>query len=271
MDDLFKEVLGIEINIQQIIQLGALILARLTPAIFQTPFMGGEVVQTETKMGISFILLIYFYPAVTANLPYPLPAETSTYVMLLVKEFFIGFVMGFLASLPFNYISSAGNQIDTARGASQGQIQNPGLSEDVTLMSNHLYWMMVFLFLAANGHHIYLQGVARSFSIIPLTAMPAFELGFTPFVQDIVRLTAEMFVLTVQLAAPVMIVCLITDVVFGLFNKIAAQMQVGEMSQVIKLLVGLWVFLLSLPVVVRQMYRLLDEMLGYSLDLLQKM
>ena len=217
------------------------------------------------------ILVVFFYPLVIPALPQPLPAEVSTYVMLLVKEFFVGFVMGFLASLPFHYISAAGNQMDAARGASQGQIQNPGTSEEVTLMANHMYWLMIFLFLAADGHHIYIRGLARSFSIIPMTSMPAFELGFTPFISELIRLTANIFVLTVQLSAPVLIVCLVTDVVFGLFNRIAAQMQVGELSQTLKLLVGLWVFFLSLPVLVRQMYKLMDSMLVYSIDMLTKM
>jgi flagellar biosynthesis protein FliR len=179
--------------------------------------------------------------------------------------------MGFLASLPFHYVSAAGNQMDAARGASQGQIQNPGTSEEVTLMANHMYWLMIFLFLAADGHHIYIRGLARSFSIIPMTSMPAFELGFTPFISGLIRLTANIFILTVQLSAPVLIVCLVTDVVFGLFNRIAAQMQVGELSQTLKLLLGLWVFFLSLPVLVRQMYKLMDSMLVYSIDMLTKM
>lgn len=152
----------------------------------------------------------------------------------------------------------------------QGQIQNPGLSEDVTITANYLYWMMVFLF-AADGHHIYIKGLARSFSIIPLTGMPQFEPGFSPFLDQLVRLTGDLFFITMQLAAPVLIVCFVIDVVWGLFNRIAAQMNVGELSQSVKLLAGLWVLFLCLPILVRQMYKLLDEMLGYSVGLLAKM
>jgi type III secretory pathway component EscT len=271
VDEFFRKELGIDLNFGQMIQFYALLLARITPAIFQTPFLGGEIVQGEMKVGISMILVVFFYPAVVPAVPQPLPAEVPAYVMLLIKEFFVGFVMGFLAALPFNHVNSAGNQMDNARGASQGQIQNPGVSEEVTLMANFMYWLMVFLFLAADGHHMYIRGLGRSFSVIPLTSMPAFELGFTPFVSDLVRLTAEMFVLCVQLSAPVIIVCLVTDVVFGLFNRIAAQMQVGELSQTVKLLVGLWVFFVSLPVLVRQMYKLLDNMLVYSVEMLTKL
>jgi flagellar biosynthesis protein FliR len=271
LDQLFNKVLGFEVNFQQLIQFYALLLARITPAIFQTPFMGGELIQGELKVGISLILVLFFYPSVVPYVSQPLPAEVPAYVMLLVKEFFVGFVMGYLSALPFNYVSAAGNQMDASRGASQGQIQNPGLSAEVTLMASHTYWVTVFLFLAADGHHTYIRGLARSFSIIPLTSMPAFEPGFTPFVSELVRLTADIFILTVQLSAPVLIVCLVTDVVFGLFNRIASQMQVGEMSQTIKLLVGLWVFFLSLPVLIREMYKLLENMLVYSIGMLAKM
>jgi flagellar biosynthesis protein FliR len=271
VDEYFNKVLGVDVNFQQMIQFYALLLARITPAIFQTPFMGGELVQSEMKVGVSMILILFFYPLVVPNVQHPMPTEVSTYVMLLIKEFFVGFMMGYLASLPFHYVASAGNQMDAARGASQGQIQNPGISEEVTYLSNHNYWMMVLLFLAAGGHRLYIEGMARSFSVIPITAMPEFGVGFTPFIEGLVRLTADVFLLTIQLSAPVLIVCFVIDVVFGLFNRIAAQMNVGEMSQVLKLLVGLWVFFLSLPVLIRQMYRLLDEMLVYSIEMLGKM
>jgi type III secretory pathway component EscT len=271
LDDIFKEVLGVELNFQQLIQSAALLLARISPTIFQTPFFGGEITQNETKIGTSMILVVFFYPLVVPNTAQPLPTDLSIFILLLIKEFFVGFTMGFLASMPFYYVMAAGDQMDNARGASQGQIQNPGISAEVTLIANLKFWMMIFLFFGAGGHLIYIKGLAHSFTIIPITVMPDFGIGFTPFIEQIVRLTADLFVLCVQLSAPVIIVCFVTDVVFGLFNRIASQMNVGELSQTVKLLLGLWVFFLSLPVLVRQMYRLLDEMLVYSFEILTKM
>ena len=42
MDQYFNKLFGVDINLQQVIQLFALLLARITPAIFQTPFLGGS-------------------------------------------------------------------------------------------------------------------------------------------------------------------------------------------------------------------------------------
>lgn len=260
MDDLFKEFLGVDINFTHVIQGYALLLARITPAIFQTPFMGGNIIQGSTKIGISMVLVLFFYPVIIPNMP-PLPESYATFILLLVKEFFVGFILGFLSMLPFQYVTSAGSNMDMARGASMGMMQNPGVSEQVTFLANLMYWFLVFLLLSTGGHHLYIEGLVHSFSTIPPTVLPSFGVGMTPFVETIIRLTADCFIVMVQLGAPVLIVMLLIDVIFGLFNRIAQQMQVGEMSMTLKLLLGLWVFFLSIPVMVRVLFRLLAEML----------
>ncbi len=268
MDELFNKILGVDVNLQETIQLYALLLARITPTLFQTPFLGGNLVQGTAKIGISMVLVFFFYPLVYSTVDPPLPPEFGLYILLLLKEFFIGFVLGFLASLPFYYVTAAGNNMDMARGASMGMMQNPGVSEQVTFLSNFMYWFMIFLFLASGGHRVYIRGLAQTFIIVPPTGWLEFGVGFTPFVERVVRLTADTFVVMLQLGAPVLIVMFVTDVVFGLFNRIASQMQVGEMSMILKLLLGLWIFFLSIPVLVRVMYQLLDGMLDNIVGIL---
>lgn len=75
MDEFFNKLLGVDVDFSEMIQFYALLLARIAPAIFQTPFLGGEVVQNEVKVGISMILIVFFTRS--SFLPCPTPCRRT--------------------------------------------------------------------------------------------------------------------------------------------------------------------------------------------------
>jgi flagellar biosynthetic protein FliR len=61
------------------------------------------------------------------------------------------------------------------------------------------------------------------------------------------RVTGGVLSIGVQLAAPAMIALLLTDLFFGIVNRVAPQINVFFLSLPVKMAVGLFVVLLSLP------------------------
>ncbi|HVF55381.1 MAG TPA: flagellar biosynthetic protein FliR [Pyrinomonadaceae bacterium] len=72
-------------------------------------------------------------------------------------------------------------------------------------------------------------------------------LWWTPAAQFIANVTGGVIAIGVQLAAPVMIALLLTDLFFGIVNRVAPQINVFFLSLPVKMAVGLAVVLIALP------------------------
>ena len=99
------------------------------------------------------------------------------------------------------------------------------------------------LFIAIGGDAWMLRGMARTFTLVPLTKAPqlgslahAAELSFT-----------SIFTSALEVAAPVMLTLLITDVAFGMVSRVVPQMNVFSVAFPLKVGVSLLVVAATLP------------------------
>ena len=75
----------------------------------------------------------------------------------MLKEVFVGFVIGFLNSHIFLAMDMAGRIIDTARGVSMSEVQVPHSKQRATITGNLYYQLFLVIFLLAGAHHIFLR------------------------------------------------------------------------------------------------------------------
>src|SRR3954466_12701431 len=80
----------------------ALILGRTMPMIFLTPFLGGKLVPPEVKMGLGLLLTIIVWPLAREAVVGEVPIEPLPFLMLMMKEAFVGFAIGFVNSHIFS-------------------------------------------------------------------------------------------------------------------------------------------------------------------------
>ena len=66
-------------------------------------------------------------------------------------------------------------------------------------------------------------------------------------------MTAAVFTIGLQLAAPALIALLLTDLFFGIINRVAPQVNVFFLSMPVKMLVGILVVLIALPIIAPRM------------------
>jgi flagellar biosynthetic protein FliR len=107
--------------------------------------------------------------------------------------------------------------------------------------------LAIVIFLAIGAHHFFIGALLRSFELIPATGFPHLEAGWTPAAEFITRLAGGVISVGVQLAAPAMVALLMTDLLFGLVNRVAPQINVFFLSLPVKMAVGLVVVLAALP------------------------
>jgi len=233
----------------QVLMTIALVFGRTVPVIVLTPFLGGRTVPTEVKMGLSIGVTILVFPLVKDSLTEPVPVAVIPFLALFLKEVFIGFVLGFINSHLFWAVEMTGRIIDTVRGSSMAEVLVPGSGTRATPFGNMFYNLLVVLFFAG-GHRIFIEAYFFSFKKIPLTQMV--DGGSGPLVEHILTITNEMFFIAVILAAPVIAATFITDVVFGILNRVAQQLNAYFMSMPVKAMAGIIMVLIALyPFVAR--------------------
>ncbi|MEM9419478.1 MAG: flagellar biosynthetic protein FliR, partial [Planctomycetota bacterium] len=172
------------------------------------------------------------------------------YILLLVKEAAIGLCLAFVITLMFDTLDAFGGMVDLARGATLGNVFNPLTQAQSPVSSVFFVQLGVVLFLTVGGLQAVLDGLGHSFTAAPLYAVAPPEL-FGPTsgtVGTTIGLVSQLMVVALRLAAPVIVVLLLIDVVLGLINKVAPQIQVFFIGLSIKATVGVAVLLVGMAV-----------------------
>ena len=248
---------GIRPGLTQALTLGALVIARLGPMVQMVPFLGGQKIPQQVKMGITLALAVIVVPAIwSPDVVATLPTHALPVAALIVKELAIGITLGFIASLTFESARMAGQLVDTARGQTQVTAFVPQLAARASASGDILYQFTVVIFIAVGGHRLMLATLVESFASVPAHQFPA--LGDTTYELAIyiARLSADAITLGVLLALPVIAAILLADLTLALMNKAAPQMNVFFLGMPAKALLGLAVLLLSLDIIVG---RLIDD------------
>ncbi|HEX7314726.1 MAG TPA: flagellar biosynthetic protein FliR [Pyrinomonadaceae bacterium] len=235
---------------QAFLVLVGLAFARMLSFLVVVPFFGGAAVPARVKVATATAFVVILYPALAAGLPKdggPLPFGPLGFVALLAKEAFVGFTLGFVASLVFESIQVAGRVIDFQRGSTIAEMFAPQLQSRVSELGQFKLQLSIVLFLAIGAHHFFISSLLRSFEVVPALGFPRLAGGWTPLAESITTLTGGVLAVGVQLAAPAMIALLLADLFFGIINRVAPQINVFFLSLPVKMALGLFVVLLTLP------------------------
>lgn len=222
--------------------------ARILSFLIVVPFFGGAAVPARVKVATATAFVIILYPSLAATLPQDgtLPFGPIGFIALLAKEAFVGFTLGFVASLVFEAIQVAGRIIDFQRGSTLAEVFAPQLQTRVSEMGQFKLQFAIVIFLSIGAHHYFISSLLRSFEVIPALNFPKLTPGWSPAAESIAMMTGGVIAVGVQLAAPVMIALLLTDVFFGIINRVAPQINVFFLSMPVKMAMGLFVVFLTL-------------------------
>lgn len=250
-----KAQLGFKTEFTVVLLTMALLLSRILPVIVLTPFLGGESVPTEVRLGIAFLLGLVLFPGVIGQMG-NLPLTALPFLALLLKEVFIGLSMAFVVNIIFDAASVGGQLMDNMSGTNQAQLMVPQIQQSVSLFAVLKVQLVTTLFLSVNGHHFVINAFADSLSSIPLDGFPRFSSGMWPFFDTIIRVFGDMMRIALAISAPVLLATFLTDLALGMINRVAPQMQVFFVAMQIKPMVTVMVVFTSIHVIIN---RLLGE------------
>lgn len=213
-------------------------LARVVPAVWLAPLLGGRLAPATVKMGVSVALALAAAPWLATPARALAAAAPLLLLAVLLKEAMVGAAAGFVMGLVFQAAEATGRLMDIARGAGLAEVLVPQLGERSSPLGDLSFQLALVLFLALGGHRLYLAALAASYQVLPLAHFPP-ATGLSGLAALCLRLTADLLLLAVSLAAPVLVAGLLADLVLGAINRFLPQAPVFFVGMPLKAAAGL--------------------------------
>lgn len=220
-----------------------LVFVRATAFIFSGPLFSFVGVPQLFKVGLPMALAVVLFPTVAAN-PETLPGYAWGFGLAVVSEIAVGLLFGVAATMILNSFRMAGQMIDLQIGYAMSSLVDPTSGMQNTLLARYVYLLAFIAFMALDGHHTLIMGLAKSYQLVPLNAA-VFHHGSVPLV--LTDIFAGAFTTALQIAAPVLAVLLISDLALGFLSRTTPQINVFLTGFLVKIMVGLLVLSFLIP------------------------
>jgi flagellar biosynthetic protein FliR len=207
--------------------------------IIHVPVLAGPLVPNPIKIGLGVLLSMVLVPWKT--LPPDAPSmATFTFGFAVGRELLIGTLAGYASVLTFGMLHITGELMGMGTGFTAGRLFNPALESSGSALDQVFVFAATLLFFLLDGHHSFLLGLYRTFDILPLNSpLPDFSLDV------LLHMTAELIMIGVQLALPILGALLLVDLALGLLNRVAPQVQVFFLGVPVKISLGLLLLALN--------------------------
>jgi flagellar biosynthetic protein FliR len=187
------------------------------------PPFNSPLIPAPVKALLSVGLALPLAPYLKGGVP---PLETADIIASALLQVFVGAALGFITLLLFSAIQAAGDLLDVFGGFTLAMAYDPLSMAQSSIFGRFYNLVAVTLLFASDGHQLILRGFLQTFRTLPLNA--SFSMGTLN--QLLVTGVAEMFVSALQIAGPLIAVLFLTDVAFGLLNRVAPALNAFQLG-----------------------------------------
>jgi flagellar biosynthetic protein FliR len=230
------------------ILLFSLVLIRMSSFVVSWPVFGVETVTPHVKVLFATVLTMVIFPTLHWA-PFQTDGVQANLILLVAREVFIGLSMGYLARFFFFAFRISGEMISQAMGLSAASIFNPSMGGQTSAVEQFYTAFATLFYLAVNGHHYLITGLVRSYQWAPAAVLSLNVSQFT----GVIQMSQEIIELGLRFSAPVVISILVINLVLGVIGKTVPQLNVLVTSFPINILVGLFLLIITMPMLLDQM------------------
>lgn len=224
--------------------IAGLVFARLGAIVMLLPGIGETFIPPRIRLSFALALALMMFPLVARSAPV-LPADTGGMVGALLKELFVGLLIGGILRMFMGSLAAAGEIVSLQTTLSFAQTANPMQAQPSATLSTFLGLIGIVLIFTTDLHHLFVAAIVRSYELFPFRrAVPVADAG-----QLAIQTVGRSFGLGLQLAAPVVVFSLVFNIATGLVGRVMPQFQVFFVATPLNVLLGLSVFALSLGVI----------------------
>lgn len=229
---------------------------RIGAAMMLLPGIGGHMVSMRIRLWLAVCISVLMLPVVASAIP-AMPKAMGSTLLLVFGEIVVGIFIGTVVVFIMSVLSLAGSMIGYQTGLTNAFSFDPIAQQQSQLLTGFLSNIGLLAIFATDLHHLMFQAIAESYDLF----RPGQPLPWGDFTETLSHLVTETFRLGLQFSAPLVAAGLIFMMGLGLLSKLVPQLQIFFISQPIQILVGVWIFMASLPMITSLFLRFFEDSL----------
>ena len=182
-------------------------------------------------------------------------------VILALREFVVGALLGLLACLPLTALHIAGDQTGTVMGLAMASVMDPFSQAQVSVIGQLQIFLGFWFYFYWNGHLLIIQSVIESLKLIPPAGWPSF---FASSDMSLGLWLQEAFELALRMIIPFYCSILLADIGLGFLARTVPQMNIFVLGLPLKIGLGIFVLLMLLPLIVDVLYENMERYIAFA-------
>lgn len=224
--------------------IGTLLFIRIMGFVAASPFFRSRSIPNQVKLFLGVLLAFSITTAFWTEQP-QIEFHLWYMILLVMKEFFLGVAIGWVANTVFWGARTAGAFVDFDLGFHTAMLFNVD-ADTPTIVGEFKEMIVIMLFLFLNGHHFLIEGVYASVRAVPITTFAITESTIT----IMIKVATTVLVVGIKMAAPVIVAIFLTNLALALLARVAPQTNIFILSFQLKIAVGLLVLFASSALIV---------------------
>lgn len=238
--------------------------ARVAGFIGAIPVYFSNQTPARIKVSLVFAISLLLFPILSLDLP-TVSFSPVSFLLLTINETILGMLLGLMSRLVFTAVEFGGTVIGYQMGFAAANVFDPQHQSQISLISQFQNVFAILIFLALDGHHLFIKIAARSYQLLPPGDLNLSGEAI-PFLME---LTSRMFELGLQFSAPVLAVLLLSGLILGILARVFPQLNVFLLSFPLNIGIAFIVIALTLDMVSSLLSREFDALGERILTMLQ--
>jgi len=231
------------------------VLSRVAGFVAAIPVFSSAQTPATIKTSMAVVISILLFPIMGPSVGEVSLAPIS-FALLIVAEVLLGLIIGLVARLIFTAVEFGATVIGFQMGFAAANVFDPQNQRQVALISQFQNVFAILIFLAINGHYVFLQTAVLSYDLLP----PGHFNISGDAIPYLMELSSHMFALGVQFCAPVLVVLLLSGLILGSLARVFPQLNVFLISFPINIGTAFIVIALTLPLIATLVSREFDSL-----------
>ena len=237
-----------------------LVLARVGGLFVFAPFFSARMIPVPVRLSCAAGLALTIAPIATAG--QTITSDGLVVAGLILKEMAVGLAFSFALGALVAAVQAGAGLLDALIGFSLAAIIDPITNLQNAILGQFYSMFTVMILVMTGGDHFIIEGMAASYRVVPLDTYPSLNaltgLAMHGF--------AGVFVIGLEITAPVLMAIVIVDAGFALVSRAVPQMNVYIVGLPAKIATGFVVLAASLPFVATHLQSDLESAVRTALN-----
>lgn len=198
-----------------------LVLTRVSGVVMTAPLFGAQGIPRRVR-GILAVSLALLITPLQDTASAALVSNLIELAHLMALEALVGLLLGLGLNIIFSGVQVAGQIVSQMSGMSLADVFSPGFNEQVSVFSQLFFFLTLAVFISLGGHRLVIEALLQTYQWAP----PGQAFLSDNFVEALVSVVTQSFLLGIRAAAPILTALLLSTIVLGLISRTLPQLNV---------------------------------------------